>query len=700
MSPHVPAPHRFRQRLLALLAGALLAAGPATAQAPASDDTLAAQRTAFRQAWDDATRQGGDGWRALAAGLHDYPPYPYLPAAALEHDIRTVDPATVQAYLRQYPDLIPAQDLRRDFLEELARRKDWQDFRALYQPGINLTLACDALQAQLADGTPLDFQRDLASLWQHPSLPDACDPVLQAAHDQGLLTDTRLWSRIDSAVDAGKGGTVAALAGWLPDAQAQTALKLAQALRDPAAAATAAAQWPDTTRLRQAVVIALQRLARRSADTASNDWQTLQHRFRFSTAQRDAVLHALALYRATDFEPDSLGQLIALPAAAQSDATREWRVRVALSQQDWRAVLAGIEAMPATQQDDDEWRYFRARALTELGRADAAQPLFRSLAQQATYYGFLAADRIGAPYAICPLQPTLDPQREPALLAMPGLQRAFELYAVDLPRLARREWARALAGADQATRTLAADLANRRGWYDRAVFTFSHGDMLRYYDLRFPLARQDGLVTQADDAGIDPAWAYGILRAESAWMTDAHSGADARGLMQLLPGTAAGVARRNGLAWGGGDTLYDPAVNIALGTRHLAELATRFGDAPWLASAAYNAGSAKVKQWLAARGSLTPDLFVATIPYKETREYVARVMAFSVIYDWRLHGKVLPMSARMPTFVDPPADQPQPSGRPAATASRKTVDCPASEAPASATTSAPAGAASAPRAKS
>ncbi len=696
MSPHVPAPRRFRHRLLTLLGGVLLA-GSATAQAPATD-TLTAQRTAFRQAWASATQQGGNGWRALATNLRDYPLYPYLPAAALEHDIRQVDLPTVQAYLKQYPELIPAQDLRRNFLEELARRKDWQGFRTLYQPGINLTLTCDALQAKLADGTALTFQQDLAALWQHASLPNACDPVLQAAHDQGLLTDARLWARIDRAFDADKGGTVAALAGWLPDDQRQTALKLAQALRDPAAAATAAAQWPDTVRLRQAAATALQRLARRAPDTANTNWQTLQHHFHFSSAQRNAIRHAVVLFRATDFEPDSLSQLIALPAAAQSDSTREWRVRVALAQQDWRAVLAGIEAMPAEQQNDDEWRYFRARALTELGHADAAQPLFQSLAGQATYFGFLAADRIGAPYAICPLQPTIDLQREPGLLAMPGLQRAFELYAVDLPRLARREWSRALAGSDQATRTLAADLANRRGWYDRAVFTFSHGDMLRYYDLRFPLARQDGLVTQADTAGIDPAWAYGILRAESAWMTDAHSGADARGLMQLLPGTAAAVAKRNGLAWGGGDTLYDPTVNIALGTRHLAELVARFGDAPWLASAAYNAGSAKVKQWLDARSSLPPDVFVATIPYKETREYVARVMAFSVIYDWRLHGKVLPMSARMPAFVDPAAGQPQPVASPAVHAARKAVDCPASEAPAPAT-SAPAGATSARRGK-
>ncbi|WP_329741694.1 transglycosylase SLT domain-containing protein [Dyella sp. A6] len=681
MFPRLPVKNRARH-LLTVLFGSVWLTACATAQSssPAAH-SLDAERAAFRQAWDVASREGGDSWRPLASGLHDYPLYPYLPFAALQHDIRQVDLATVQAYLQKYPGLIPADDLRREFLEELARRKDWAGFRTLYRPGINLTLACDALQAGLADGKKLDFQRDLAQLWSHPSLPGACDPVLQAAHDQGLLTNARLWSRIDDAVDAGRGGTVAELAAWLPAHQAETARKLALALRNPAAAAKAATDWPDTPRLRRAAAIAIRRLAYRDTDSADSAWQKLHTRFRFTPAQRDDILHALALYHAADFDPGSLARLIALPAAAQSDATRAWRVRLALAKQDWAAVLAAIQAMPPEQQDDGQWRYFRARALGELGQANAAQSVYRALAQQATYYGFLAADRIGAPYAICPQQPPHEPQRERALLDMPGLERAFELYAVNLPRYARSEWNRALRDSDSTTRQLAAELAHSKGWYDRAVFTFSHGDMLHYYDLRFPLARQDGLVAQARQAGIDPAWAYGILRSESAWVTDAQSGADARGLMQLLPSTAAAVARRNGLAWSGGDSLYDPAVNITLGTRHLAELAARFGNAPWLASAAYNAGSAKVRQWVEARGQLTPDVFIATMPYKETREYVARVMAFSVIYDWRLHGNVAPMSSRMPAYVDPP-DTPAAMIAAPAQPARKSVVCPTDQTPA------------------
>ncbi len=631
----------------------------------------ASQRAAFKQAYA-AAQQGGNGWQSLAAGLRDYPLYPYLQEAALEHDIQQIDRATVESYLTQYPDWIPAADLRRAFLLELARRQDWNNFLAMYQPGLGDTLSCDALQARLANGSTLDFDKDLGTLWAKPNLPGACDPVLNAAHDQGLLTSARLWTRIDRAADAGQSGTIANLANWLPTDDRATAQRLAQALRDPAGALTTAADWPDTPRSRQAATLALTRLARRQSASADTAWQQLQTHFSFSEPQRDQILYALALFHATDFDDGALARLIALPAGAQTDASREWRVRVALAQQNWSAVLAAIDAMPASQQQDGEWQYFHARALVALGRKNEAQQQLSAQAGKTTFFGFLAADKLDLPYAICPLTLAADPQREQALLANPGLLRAFELYAVDLPKLARREWTRALQDADQATLQLASDLANRRGWYDRAVFTLSSGDALRLYNLRFPLASQDGVVPQAEQAGIEPVWAYGILRAESAWMSDARSGADARGLMQLLPGTAALVAKRNGLNWGGGDTLYEPATNIVLGTRYLAQMAERFNGSPWLASAAYNAGPNRVDQWLAARGTLTPDLFVATIPFKETREYVARVMAFSVIYDWRLHGTAVPLTTRLSAIG-------QPYGLPNASTVRRPISCSAVE---------------------
>jgi soluble lytic murein transglycosylase len=650
---------RLGRYLLTVIVGGMLAGAVA---AQTNDASLAAQRAAFKQAYAAAS-QGGDGWRSLAQGLKDYPLYPYLQAASLEHDLQQVDRPTVEAYLQQYPDLIPASDLRRDFLQELARRQDWTDFMAMYQPGLGNALTCDALQAQLAGGAQLDFNRDLAALWTEPALPSACDPVLSAAHDQGLLTPARLWSRIDAAVEAGKAGTVSGMAPWLSADDAKAAQNLALALNDPAAAVTAAKQWPDNPRSRQAAALALTRLARRQSSTADSAWQELQGRFQFTTEQRDRVLNALAVFHATDFDDDALKRLVTLPPSAQTAASREWRVRVALAEKNWQAVLDGIAAMPPEQQQDDEWQYFRARALSALGRTEEAQRVYGSVARQSSYFGYLAADHQSVPYALCSTQPTAEPQTQQAVLAIPGMRRAFELFAVGMPKQARREWSQALANADAQTIQQAVLLANERGWYDRAVFSFNKGDALSYYPLRFPLASQDGLVPQAEQAGIDPSWAYGILRVESAWMSDAQSAADARGLMQLLPSVGAEVARRNRLAWNGGDSLYDPAINIELGTRYLAQLAARFDGSPWLASAAYNAGAARVNQWLTARSLLPPDLFVATIPFKETREYVARAMYYSVIYDWRLHGNAAPLSARMVPIgqiysrVDPPNER-------------------------------------------
>jgi soluble lytic murein transglycosylase len=662
-----PAARRV-DRSLRLLGGLVLAVSGLVVSLSASASGTDAERARFRQAYAVA-QQGGDAWRAQATGLEGYVLFPYLEAASLEHDLRTLDRAPVDAYLARYPGMIPAADLRRDFLGELARRKDWATFSAMYQPGLGDALTCFSLQAKLSRGEPLVFDRDIADLWKKASLPNACDPVLSAAHDQGLLTPERVWARIQVAADAGKGGTIAALAPWLPADDAIAAQRMAQALNDPTTALRDAANWPDTPRHRQAVTLALQRMARKQSTVADGAWSSLSSHFTLSEQQRGAIENALALFHATDFDESALERLAALPPDAQTDATREWRVRVALARQDWTAALAALDALGEAQKDDGEWRYFRALVLGRLGRQGEAKALYQSVSQEATYFGFLAADRIDTAYAICPSTMATDERREAALLAEPGVDRAFELYAVGLQKLARREWTAALAGRDADTQRLAADLAFRKGWYDRAVFGLSSGDALRLYEQRFPLARQDGVVEQASQAGIEAPWAYAIIRAESAWMTDARSGADARGLMQLLPGTAALVAKRNGLSWSGGDSLYDPSTNIVLGTRYLAQMAARYNGAPWLASAAYNAGPNKVDQWLTARGTLDPDLFVVSIPYKETREYVARVMAFAVIYDWRLTGHAVSISSRM-TRIGSTYSLPTPG------AVRKPVTCP------------------------
>ena len=209
------------------------------------------QRAVFRSAWA-AAQQGDPGWKKLAQGLEDDPLYPYLPAAALEHDLADASAAQVQAYLDRYPGLIPAHDLRRDYLLLLAQRHDWATFRAFYRPGLGDTLACRDIEARWAAGTKLDFERDFAALWDQPNLPATCDSALGLAAQAGLLTPTRLWQRIDRAAATGYAATLAATATYLTNsADRAAAARLQRALDDPQSALDQAQDWPDGPRARR-----------------------------------------------------------------------------------------------------------------------------------------------------------------------------------------------------------------------------------------------------------------------------------------------------------------------------------------------------------------------------------------------------------------------------------------------------------------
>ena len=116
--------------------------------------------------------------------------------------------------------------------------------------------------------------------------------------------------------------------------------------------------------------------------------------------------------------------------------------------------------------------------------------------------------------------------------------------------------------------------------------------------------------------------------------------------MQLMPATANEVARRHGIAYRSVHQLFDPSLNIRLGTRYYRDMLDRFQGNRILATAAYNAGPGRVRQWLdRSAGRLPFDAWIEAIPFTETRNYVQNVLAFSAIYAHRL-GSGDPMLSR------------------------------------------------------
>ena len=672
------------QLLQRILAVALSAFAVIASAADAQKD-FTTQREKFLFVWE-AAKHGPDlAWRKLAAGLEDYPLYPYLDLAALQHRITDAKTDEVEKFLAKYPNTLPAQLLRESFLSELARRQDWKSFAALYTGSEkSRDLQCDELQAKIANNQPIDFDGELKPLWLAPKLlPAACDAAVQWAISKNKITDALIWERIDAAAQAAQADVISSSATLLDGANKAAAEKIAGALHDPSATLNDAATWTDGPHARDALVVALTRMARKDSDGAYAQWNALSPKFKFDAEQRGRVLRAIGVYSASSYAPDALARLDAIPQSAEDDASREWHVRAALAAQDWKATLKALQDMSETQKADARWKYLRARTLVKLGREKEAEPIFASISQEANFHGFLAADWINQPYAICSSTLTATADEEKNVRNNASLQRAFEFFALGRLSEARHEWEFAFAKLSPSERRVAAETATKLGWFDRAVYSLNQGDDLHLYDLRFPLARRDQIERDARSAGIDPAWAYAIIRAESAWTADAHSGADAYGLMQLLPGTAKQLARAEKIDFTGAANLFDPDLNIRLGTRYLSNMAMRYDGSAWLASAAYNAGVDPVGRWVNARDGLEPDFFIETIPYKETREYVARVLAFSVIYDWRMHGNAQSLASKMTRIG-------QPYSPPGDGVPRKSVVCPSSAAVHAVTESAPA----------
>ncbi len=634
--------------LLPFAASLLLACAGTGAQ------TLDAQRAAMRMALDAAERGQSDA--AASAGLRDHPLYGWLEYSALRRGIDTVDTPQALDFLRRYQGQAVAEAFRAAWLPALARRQDWPTLLANWQPTSDAGLQCAELNARLATGkADAKWSSDAQALWRGSgkSLPDACDPVFAALADRGGLTPALRWERIDAAADAQQPGVMRAAARGLPAAELAQANDYAAFVDKPDARAL---NWPKTARSRRIATDGLAKLARTDPDAAERQLPQYAQALGLGADQQAQVRYQIALWTVASYQPDSARRLAAVPESAYDERLHEWRAREAMARGDWPSALAAIRAMPAAQRTDSRWRWFEARLLEKTGKAAEAMPLYRAVASESTFHGFLAADRLQQPYALCPWNPGDSAQARAAVARDPALVRALELFRIDRAAWAAREWADALSRFDDTQRRLAVEVAGEGGWFDRAVFGLKGAQEMRLYALRFPLYHDDTIRREAARNALDPAWIAAEIRAESTFNPNARSPANAMGLMQVLPATGAGVARRIGLTgYGGAASLYDPDTNIAIGSAYLRQLLDKYDGLPYVTIAAYNAGPTPTARWQSQRPGFDPDIWIETISYKETREYVARVLAFSVIYDWRLNGKAVPLGDRIAGRVGAPS---------------------------------------------
>ncbi len=644
MSRATPQYSRRPQQVLTALLVALFSIAPLQAKV----DDGHAQRVLFLEAKKALENKDFEVFSRNIQQLQDYPLYPYLTYWQLRANLEEQPAATIEAFLTTNKHLPVASLLRSAWVRHLAKEKRWKELLHFYRGG-GTEMQCRLHTAQMHTGNKKEAWAGAQKLWLVGRLqPDTCDELFKGWEAAGNITRELRWERIELAMEKGNTGLARHLASPLNEKDRDRVTLWRRVYNDPTLIERSKELKPDNMENRRIIIHGLKRLARKEPEKAASLWRKIEGRYKFNAPQSHAVGRAIARNFAYDGDTRALIWFAQLPTKAISQDDRTWAVRLALRHSNWKAAQAWIEAMPVKERNSVRWQYWQARINEQLGDKKQAEHLYFTASGDRGYYGFLAADQIEADYNLDHKPVEVEPAALKALKETPEMVRAHELYMLLLTTDARREWERAVAKMNNQQRLVAGKLADEWKWYDTALITLAKARYFSDLDIRFPLAHNDAVTREAGNRDLDPSWVYAVARQESAMKPDARSPAGAMGLMQLMPSTGKAVAKKLKFPISDSEQLMVPATNIRLGAYYLRQVLDRFNDNPVLATAAYNAGPHRVSKWFPQEGTLDADIWVENMPFHETRQYVRRVMAYSVFYDQRLDKGITRLSERMP----------------------------------------------------
>lgn len=604
----------------------------------ADDQQTKAARLNFLAAENSLKRGDLKTYRQLKQKLHDYPLVPYLEYQEIKQKLSSQRPEIVRAFLRKQNNTPLSSLLLREWLKHLAKRQRWQTYLEFSTTGGSTTQRCHRLQAMIKTGQHDQAFSEVEPIWlSGHSRPKSCDPVFKAWIDANKLTTKLVWQRVELAMTIGQTRLARYLKRFLPEAD-QEWVELWISLRRNPEKVAQLLNKPHPMQ-DEIVVHAVRRLATRNIAMALDVWQKYHANPIFSDQQHLHVARTLASHlirKPQDQLIQQLGNLVPPHLRLDSKLSEKW-FQAALQQGNWERVLLAIDNLPDEEKHKERWRYWRARALVQLGQTENGEKLLGSLANQRSYYGFLAADHLGGRLKFLHQPLSIDENQISRVGTLPGMIRARELKALGRDLAARREWNLALKYSSTEGLKAAAKLATEWDWPSQTIITLARIRQWNDLELRFPLNHRQQVDRHAKDHGIDSAWIYAILRQESAFNTDARSSAGALGLMQLMPRTARQVASKTKLGPVTSKDLYLPNINIELGASYLSQVYLQLQENPVLATAAYNAGPYRVLKWLPDEAQAT-DVWIETVPFHETREYLKRVLAYTLIYTQRLGG--------------------------------------------------------------
>jgi soluble lytic murein transglycosylase len=523
--------------------------------------------------------------------------------------------------------------LRERWLYELARIKDWTTYNQYYQPSNDLNLACYEQIAKYTIGAQQEALNDSIPLWlTGDSRPTACNNLFDLLMKDARFNQDLITQRIALALDR---------------RNIQLARYLLKQYKTPRPAElqalNAVYQSPGTISKLNAgglnseiYLYGLKRMISMNMEKALQFWQQDKTKKILNQAQQQAFLAHVALYKAMRNNEDALQWFDKVKPQYYNDVLLDWQIRFALKRNDWKEVATLIN--DSKNKEAPCWQYWLARSLEEQGKTAEARAVYEPLAKSRQYYGFLASLRlkqtpsftneqpIKSPDVLKPYQAFIDQVK--TLYASKNTLQASRLLNDFISELPKDEASALVYWIDSTLQ-----------WHGKSVYLSNNETLNNQLSLRFPLAYKDAVKQYSKKYAVPPEFIYAIIRQESGFREDATSSVGARGLMQVMPYTAGVVSKADKIPYTNPNQLFLSEKNINIGVAYLKQLSKRFSNHPILIAAAYNAGPKQVVYWLKTHPPKEIDVWIETLPWQETRNYLKNVMAFYVVYQYRLNQK-------------------------------------------------------------
>jgi soluble lytic murein transglycosylase len=609
----------------------------------------AAVRKNFQEAYAHVAANMEDSGANDSESLKNYPLYPYLQAARIQQALTSTDSAAlVQAdkraadFITTYGQQPVTRNLRRAWLDSLARREQWNQFLAVYRDaGASEASRCQSFTARIELQKTEGLAVEVGKSWLTPhSLPE-CDRAFAWLKDNGGLTPALIEARAHLALDNNNPAFARQIIEQLPAERAAPLFQWAGLLESPLRSIDALIASPGTAVSSTALLAGWKRLTRVDREAAQERYTRFVSARGLNQSSASPFALALALALAWDRDPEALHYFDLVESSDLDDLAREWWVRAALWSKDWKLAAHVIPTLSETDRQSARWRYWLARTSEETHDLKEAQALYESILPDDNYYSAMAAAHLGRP-----LQPHPEavPENKQILTGLehdPAFQRAHELLLCGMRPEALAEWQYGYEPLNADARIQSIRLAANWGWYDQAVTVASSLHVFNDYSLLYPRPYDAEVNAAAHLAQITPEIVYGVVRQESLYRLDAVSNAGARGLMQLEPGTARSTAHYYKRPMPALTDLFDPYINTALGAARLRMLLDEFDGQIPVALAGYNAGPNAVMRWL-PQEAIDSDIWIENIPYNETRGYVQRILWHTLMFTWlRTRGQEL-----------------------------------------------------------